>query len=138
VGADRRVEWLGRIDDDEKASRLRGADVVCAPSLRGESFGVILLEAMAAGTPVVATDLPGYANVARRGRDALLVPPGDPDALATAIRRVLDEPALVEELVASGEQRAATFSTDRLAVLYLDLYERARAQRRAGRAGSPA
>ena len=78
VAGDARIEWLGRISDEEKAARMRGADVFCAPSLRGESFGVVLLEAMAAETPVVASDLPGYANVAQAGRDALLVPPGSP------------------------------------------------------------
>ena len=67
VAGDTRIEWLGRISDDEKARRLRAADVFCAPSLRGESFGVVLLEAMAAETPVVASDLPGYSNVARSG-----------------------------------------------------------------------
>src|SRR5207244_511825 len=65
TAGDERVEWLGRISDTEKAQRLRGADVFCAPSLHGESFGVVLLEAMAAGTALVASDLPGYANVAR-------------------------------------------------------------------------
>src|SRR5690606_7729803 len=64
-GDDPRIEWLGRISEEEKLARLRGADVFCAPSLRGESFGIVLLEAMAACTPVVASDLPGYANVAR-------------------------------------------------------------------------
>ncbi len=68
-GHDARIEWVGRIDDDEKASRLRAADVFCAPSLRGESFGVVLLEGMAAQTPVVASDLPGYRNVARSGAE---------------------------------------------------------------------
>lgn len=124
VAGDPRITWLGRISDDERARRLRGADVFCAPSLRGESFGVVLLEGMAAGTPVVASDLPGYANVARAGRDALLVPPGDARALAAALRRVLDHPDLAAELVASGEQRAASFSMDRLAEVYLDLYAR--------------
>src|SRR5580700_2401357 len=79
---DTRISWLGRISDDEKASRLRGCSVFCAPSLGGESFGVVLLEAMAAQAPVVASDLPGYRAVVRADRDALLVPPGDPVALA--------------------------------------------------------
>jgi phosphatidylinositol alpha-mannosyltransferase len=121
---DPRIEWLGRISDDEKASRLRGADVFCAPSLRGESFGVVLLEGMAAGTPVVATDLPGYANVARADRDALLVRPGDATALAEGLRRVLTDPDLASELVLSGEGRAASFSMEHLADRYLELYAR--------------
>lgn len=125
VGGDDRVEWLGRIGDDELAARLRGADVFCAPSLHGESFGVILLEAMAAGTPIVATDLPGYRNVARPGEHALLVPPGDVHALADALNRVLSEPATVRALVDAGEQRAAQFSMAHLAERYAELYESA-------------
>jgi phosphatidylinositol alpha-mannosyltransferase len=120
---DGRVEWLGRIDDAEKASRLRAADVFCAPSLRGESFGVVLLEGMAAQTPVVASDLPGYRNVARAGADALLVPPGDSRALAAALASVLENPSCAEQLVASGQQRAEEFSMDNLASRYLELYE---------------
>jgi phosphatidylinositol alpha-mannosyltransferase len=119
---DPRVEWLGRISDEEKLARLVGADVFCAPSLRGESFGIVLLEAMAARTPVVASDLPGYANVARAGRDALLVPPGDAAALAAALRQVLDDPPTADRLVASGTERAEHFSMARLAARYLELY----------------
>ena len=82
---DPRVEWLGRITEAEKTARLQGASVFCAPALGGESFGVVLLEAMAAGTAVVASDIPGYRNVAAPGRDAVMVPPGDPSALAAAL-----------------------------------------------------
>jgi phosphatidylinositol alpha-mannosyltransferase len=127
VGGDHRVEWLGRIDDDEKARRLRGADVLCAPSLRGESFGVILLEAMAASTPIVASDLPGYRNVVGEAQPppAVLFPPGDADALAAGVRRVLVEPGLAGCLVTAGQARAAEFSMDRLAERYVELYEEA-------------
>ena len=125
TAGDDRVEWLGRIDDAEVAARLRGADVFCAPSLHGESFGVVLLEAMAAGTPIVAGDLPGYRNVARPDEHALLVPPGDPDALAGALRRVLDDGRLTVSLAAAGELRAAEFSMERLAGRYVELYETA-------------
>ena len=89
---------------------LRGATVFCAPSLRGESFGVVLLEAMAAGAPIVASAIEGYQNVARAGQDALLVPPGDVAALRDALRRLLDDPALRARLVASGRERAEQFS----------------------------
>jgi phosphatidylinositol alpha-mannosyltransferase len=125
AGSDPRIEWLGRLDDDQVARRLRGADVFCAPSLHGESFGVVLLEAMAAQTAIVASDLPGYRNVARAGHDAILVPPGDARALANALLDVLDRPSMAEALVASGEARAAEFSMDLLAERYVDLYEKA-------------
>ncbi len=117
------IEWLGRITDDEVASRLRAADVLCAPSLGGESFGVVLLEAMAAGTAVVASDLPGYRTVARHGREALLVPPGDHAALAEALASVLGDRALREQLVTEGARRAREYSMARLASRYLALYE---------------
>jgi len=119
---DPRIEWLGRIDDAEKESRLRGAHVFCAPSLRGESFGVVLLEGMAAQTPVVASDLPGYRNVARAGSDALLVPPGDAEALAAAVHRALTDHPLRDALVTSGWQRAEEFSMDNLARHYVEIY----------------
>lgn len=119
---DPRVEWLGRLSDEEKVARLRGADIFCAPSLRGESFGVVLIEAMAAETPIVASELPGYANVARAGEDAELVLPGDPRALAAAITRVLEDGELARRLVASGRLRAEEFSMDRLADRYVELY----------------
>jgi phosphatidyl-myo-inositol alpha-mannosyltransferase len=119
---DPRIEWLGRLDDEEKARRLRAADAFCAPSLHGESFGVVLLEAMAAGTPIVASDLPGYRNVARRDVEALLVPPGDAAALAAGLRQVLTSGGRAGELVAAGEARAEALSMDRLAERYLDLY----------------
>lgn len=122
---DPRIEWLGRVTDEEKATLLRSADVFCAPSVSGESFGVVLLEAMAASTPIVASDLPGYRNVARPDEHALLVEPGDDRALAAALRRVLDDGALRRRLVEAGEARAREFSMDHLAERYLELYERA-------------
>jgi phosphatidylinositol alpha-mannosyltransferase len=121
---DGRIEWLGTISETEKIARLRGADVFCAPSLGGESFGIVLLEAMAAGTAVVAGDIPGYANVARQGRDALLVPPNDARELAHALTAVLSRADERERLIESGLKRAEEFSMARLAQLYLARYER--------------
>ncbi len=119
---DRRVEWLGRIDEVEKRRRLRTADVLCAPSLRGESFGVVLLEGMASRTAVVATDLPGYRDVARDREEALLVAPGDPAALARGLGRALRGGPEIAELVAAGERRAEGFSMHRLAERYSGIY----------------
>ncbi|HZU75029.1 MAG TPA: glycosyltransferase family 4 protein [Acidimicrobiales bacterium] len=125
-GADGRIRWLGRVSDQERASRLRGADVVCAPSLRGESFGMVVLEAMAAGRPLVVSDLAGYRSVATDRKDALMVPPGDAAALAAALREVLGDPGLAQALGARGRERAEGLSMRRLAELYLDLYDEAR------------
>ncbi|MBM3683703.1 MAG: glycosyltransferase family 4 protein [Actinobacteria bacterium] len=119
---DRRVVWLGRLTEAEKLRRLAGADVFCAPSLGGESFGVVLLEAMAAGTAVVASDLPGYRNAVRPDVDALLVSPGDVDALRRALSDVLVDGARRAGLVAAGRERAASMSMDRLADRYLEIF----------------
>ena len=93
---------------------------------------MILLEGMAARTPVVASDLSGYRNVARPGQDAFLTAPGDPVALAAALHLVLRGGHKVEAVIASAEQRAATFSLESLAKRYLELYEEAIAVHRAG------
>jgi phosphatidyl-myo-inositol alpha-mannosyltransferase len=122
---DTRIQWLGRISDEEKVARLRAADVFCAPSLRGESFGVVLLEAMAAGTPVVASALEGYRNVATEEVDAVLTPPGDVDGLTAGLLRVLDDAALAARLRTAGRMRADDFSMSSLATIYLDLYHAA-------------
>jgi phosphatidylinositol alpha-mannosyltransferase len=120
---DRRIEWLGRITDAEKVARLKGATVFCAPSLRSESFGVVLLEAMAADTPIVATELPGYLRVARPGVDGLMVAPGDAGALADALRSVLADDELAARLRRSGSARAEEFSMEALADRYVKIYQ---------------
>jgi phosphatidylinositol alpha-mannosyltransferase len=119
---DTRLHWLGRVGDEELAQRLAGADVYCAPGLFGESFGVVLLEAMAAGTAIVASDLPGYRAVARPDEDAILVPPEDVDGLAKALNELLDDPARRAELIASGRARAQDFAMPKLAQAYAEIY----------------
>ncbi len=121
---DPRIKWLGRISDRDKVRRWRAASVYCAPSLGGESFGVVLLESMAAGTPVVASDIAGYRNVATDGIDAALVPPDDPTLLAKALHRVLTEPSIAEQFVISGSQTATRYSMDALARAYSERYAR--------------
>jgi phosphatidylinositol alpha-mannosyltransferase len=103
---------------------MRGADVFCAPSLHGESFGVVLLEAMAAGAVVVASALDGYANVASDGVDALLTPPGDVEALGRTLARALADAPLRAELLAAAEARAQEFSMLHLGEAYAERYER--------------
>ena len=121
-GHDHRIEWLGRISDAERAARMRGCTVYCSPSVRGESFGMVLLEAMASGAALVASDLDGHRNVATDGVDALLAPVGDPAALAKSLRRVLEDPALRADLVAGGRARADQLSMSRLAARYAAIY----------------
>ncbi|MCU1396811.1 MAG: pimA [Ilumatobacteraceae bacterium] len=134
VGNHPRIEWLGRLTDADKIAYLRGASVFCAPSLRGESFGVVLIEAMAANTPIVASSLHGYKNVATDGVDALLSEPGDVAALTAALRRVLDDDALADRLREAGQRRAEDFSMTTLAEAYVAIYERLIADRLARRA----
>ncbi len=122
---DARIEWLGVVSEPEKLARLRAADVACFPANAAESFGVVLLEAMAAGTPVVAGDIAGYRNVGTHGVDALLVDPHDPAALARALSEVLDDGALADRLRDGGQLRALELSMDRLAEEYVTRYERA-------------
>jgi phosphatidyl-myo-inositol alpha-mannosyltransferase len=124
------VEWLGSITEAEKARRLRGATIACFPSVEGESFGVVLLEAMAARTALVASDLTGYRHVARDGKEAVLVPPGDPVALGHALRDLLADDERRRALVVAGTARAAEFSMPRLAEAFVERYERAMAHPR--------
>jgi phosphatidylinositol alpha-mannosyltransferase len=126
-----RVDMLGRVDDDRLASYLKAADVYIGPATGGESFGIVLAEAMAAGLPIVASDIPGYRDVARDGQEALLVTPGDPAALVSGVSRVLDDPALAKALGTSGAERARQYDWDtvthRVVSLYRDvLSERSR------------
>jgi phosphatidylinositol alpha-mannosyltransferase len=127
------VEWLGAVPDREKARRLRGATVACFPSIEGESFGVVLLEAMAAHTPVVASDLLGYRNVARPDREAVLVEPGSEAALRAGLRGLLDDPSLRARLVEAGRARADEFSMANLAAAFGDRYKLALARGKHGR-----
>lgn len=119
------VEWLGRISDHEKAARLRGATIAAFPSVASESFGVVLLEAMAAGVAAIASDIPGYRSVARPDREALIVPPGDPDALRLALRRLLDDAGQRDRLVEAGRRRADELSMATLAERFVGVYEEA-------------
>jgi phosphatidylinositol alpha-mannosyltransferase len=122
---DRGVRALGKISDEEKHAELARAEVLCAPSLRGESFGMVLTEAFAASTPVVASDIPGYRDVARDGVDGLLVPPGDALALAEALRAMALEPARRAAMATAARERAERFSWAHVAEEVADCYEQA-------------
>jgi hypothetical protein len=116
------VEFLGRVGDDEKAALYRTADVFASPATGGESFGIVLLEAMAAGTPVVCSDIHGYKGVVRRGREGLLVPPRKPKALAAAIAQLFGDPEMRARMAAAGRTRAEEFSWERVTAKVDDYY----------------
>lgn len=98
------LRFLGQVDDATKASALRSADVYCAPNTGGESFGIVLVEAMAAGTPVVASNLDAFRRVLEDGAAGLLVPVEDPGALAEAVVTVLTDDALRAGNVAAASE----------------------------------
>jgi phosphatidylinositol alpha-mannosyltransferase len=122
---DRGVQALGKVSEERKTHELAQADVLCAPSLSGESFGMVLTEAFAASTPVVASDIPGYRDVVRHERDGLLVAPGDALALAHALRALALDPGRRAELASSARERAERFSWAHVAREVAETYEEA-------------
>ncbi|HWE34838.1 MAG TPA: lysylphosphatidylglycerol synthase domain-containing protein [Solirubrobacteraceae bacterium] len=117
------VTVLGKVDDATKLETLEHADVLAAPSLGGESFGMVLTEAFAAGTPVVASDIAGYRDVVREGVDGVLVPRGDAQALAEALRDLYEEPARRREMALAASQDVERFAWPRVAAEVLGAYE---------------
>jgi phosphatidylinositol alpha-mannosyltransferase len=122
---DRGVRALGKVSEQQKAEELARAEVLCAPSLRGESFGMVLTEAFAASTPVVASDIPGYRDVARDGLDSLLVPPGDALALAEALRTLALDSARRASMAAAAREHAERFSWTHVAEEVVEVYREA-------------
>jgi phosphatidylinositol alpha-mannosyltransferase len=117
------ARFLGRVDDTTKAALFKRADAYCAPGLGGESFGIVLIEAMSAGTPVVCSDLPGFRAVA--SGCAVLVSPGNAGLLADAIKRVLVDDSLAAKMGKAGERTASGFDWVRLVGNVENIYERA-------------
>jgi phosphatidylinositol alpha-mannosyltransferase len=128
-----RVHMMGKVSDDALPTFHRASDIFVSPATGSESFGIVLVEAMAAGLPVVASDIPGYRDVARHEVEGLLVTPTNPEALAVGVRRLLEDPALAAALGARGAQRARAFAwesiVDRLEEIYGDLAGRDTAER---------
>jgi phosphatidylinositol alpha-mannosyltransferase len=116
------VEFLGRVSDDEKAQLFRTADVYVSPATGRESFGIVLLEAMASGTPIICSDIHGYKGVVRRGEEALLVPPRDSKAIAAATLKLLRDDELRARMGAAGIARAQDFSWERVTAKVDDYY----------------
>ena len=121
----RDVRILGKVDDETKHRELEEADVLCAPSLGGESFGMVLTEAFAAGTPVVASNIAGYRDVVRDGVDGVLVPAADPRALAEALRDLWEEPERRARMAQAAAEDVKRFAWSRVADEVMEAYKEA-------------
>jgi phosphatidylinositol alpha-mannosyltransferase len=118
-----RVDLLGQVSEQDKARMLRSVDVYCAPNLGGESFGIILLEAMAAGTPILASDLDAFRRVLDDGRAGTLFPTGDPAALAACLAGLLDDPDRRAAVAAAGREVVGAYDWPVVARQVLAVYE---------------
>jgi phosphatidylinositol alpha-mannosyltransferase len=118
----RDVEFLGRVSDEEKVRYFASADIFCAPNTGQESFGIVLLEAMAAGVPIVASDIHGFKRVVERNVQGLLVEPQNQRALAAALYTLARDPELRHEMGDAGRARAPEFSWDRVTERIVDFY----------------
>jgi phosphatidylinositol alpha-mannosyltransferase len=121
----RHIEALGTVERDRLWRELAAADVLCAPSLSGESFGMVLTEAFAAGTPVIASEIAGYSDVVEHGVDGVLIPPGDPQRLAEELQRLHVEPRRRAAMGEAARASAERFAWPRLAGRVERVYERA-------------
>ncbi|BCI52917.1 phosphatidyl-myo-inositol mannosyltransferase [Mycolicibacterium litorale] len=117
------LRFLGQADDATKASAMRSADVYCAPNTGGESFGIVLVEAMAAGTAVVASDLDAFRRVLRDGAAGRLVTVDDADALATGLIEVLDDDAARERYIAAASDTVGRYDWSVVAAQIMRVYE---------------
>jgi phosphatidylinositol alpha-mannosyltransferase len=117
------LRFLGQVDDAAKASAMRSADVYCAPNLGGESFGIVLVEAMAAGTPVVASDLHAFRRVLRDGEAGRLVAVDDSTALAEGLIAVLEDDALAKRYAGAGAAAVRRYDWPVVASQIMRVYE---------------
>ena len=117
------VTIAGRVSEREKWDLLHRADLLCAPSLGGESFGIVLLEAFASGTPVVASDIPGYRDVVRDGLDGVLVAPGDAAGLGERVLALAGDHSLRAQMSEAARERASEFAWPRVADSVVSAYE---------------
>lgn len=123
LGIRDRVIFLGKVLDEELPAAYRLADVVVLPSVdRSEAFGIVLLEAMASGRPIIASNLPGVRTLVAAGKNGLLVPPGDDDALAVAMFSLLTKRSLVQKMGQASRVLARAYTADRIAHRLVKLY----------------
>ena len=118
------VVFTGMLSFEDQPRYYRTADIFCAPATSSESFGLVLLEAMATGRPVVASNIEGYASVVTHGKDGLLVPPMDHHALAHALRTLLKDKELREQMGKKAIVTASNYSWEDVSRRVLAYYEK--------------
>ena len=114
--------FLGAVSAEDKARYYKSADIYCSPATGRESFGIVLLEAMAAGTAVVASDIEGYSSVLNNGSDGLLVRPKDEAQLSAALNMLLTQPDYRNRLAATARKKVERFRWEEVAGEVLDHY----------------
>lgn len=117
------VTFTGAVSQSELLHYYQTADLLCAPATGGESFGLVLVEAMAAGLPIVASAIPGYRDLLGRSEAGVMVPPQDPISLAEALLTLLDDQSARTAMGAAGRRRAETFSVETVGQQVLALYD---------------
>ena len=116
------VVLVGGVSDEDRTRFYQSADIYCSPATGGESFGIVLLEAMAAGKPIVATAIEGYTSLITHGQEGLLAPPKDEKSLAGAIEVLMKDPELRKRLAANGRRKADEYRWERVARRVMDYY----------------
>ncbi|MBI3492232.1 MAG: glycosyltransferase family 4 protein, partial [Acidobacteria bacterium] len=117
------VRFVGRVDDEQLPAYMQASQIVCSPAIGGESFGIVLLEAMACGTPVVASDIEGYADLIGGDDSAVLVPPRDVDALGAALAALMGDEPRRRALAARGAVKARDYDWSAIAGRLENIYQ---------------
>jgi phosphatidylinositol alpha-mannosyltransferase len=118
------VVFAGYVPDEDVPRYYRTADIYCAPNTGNESFGLVLVEAMACGTAIVASNIEGFADVVTHGVHGLLATPEDENAIAAALLQLIKNPSLREEMARQGRNRAQEFGWESISGRILSYYER--------------
>ena len=119
------VVFVGRVSEEAKRRYYHTADIFCAPNTGKESFGIVLGEAMASGRPIVASNIEGFSEVVTDGQEGFLVPPKNDEALALALKRLIDAPELRRKMAERGKLSVQRFRWDRVANQVVDCYQEA-------------
>ena len=114
---------MGGVSSEDLPRYYQAADIFCSPATSGESFGMVLLEAMASGKPIVASNIEGYSSVMSNGDEGLLVPPKDEEALAEALMSLIEDSSLREKLGTNGSLKAPKYDWSVVTEKILNYYD---------------